>query len=250
MFFKDVHYGGSDGDCDDDGAPYADAFLVKLTPSGGGKDDLLYGTYLGGHVSVLLNNGDGTFAPRVNYDTAGSVMGIASADFNQDTYPDLVVACNQGKVYILLANDDGTFQPYTEHLVGGGAYAVCTGDFTEEDCTNAGGTVEPPLGLHPDVCNGPFVASQSGGDMAPGALLLAADEVTFEGGFPVGVAFESGLPCGDEAEVEESVVSLVFTTSVLRAAILDRDDVEGEELAAEVEGETFSCDEWTQEDAA
>ncbi|MBL7199460.1 MAG: SBBP repeat-containing protein [Anaerolineae bacterium] len=39
---------GSDGDCDLDGAPYADAFLVKLTTSGGGKDDLVYGTFLGG----------------------------------------------------------------------------------------------------------------------------------------------------------------------------------------------------------
>src|SRR5690349_5586794 len=35
-------------------------------------------------ASVMLNNGDGTFGPRVDYPAAGQTQDVAAADFNGD----------------------------------------------------------------------------------------------------------------------------------------------------------------------
>jgi hypothetical protein len=121
--------------------------------------------------------------------------------------------------------------------------------FTEEDCSDAGGVVEPPSAMHSGVCNGPFVSSQPGGDSGTGAVLITADEMGQEGGFPVTISLESALPCGDEG-AEGSLLPLVLTSATLTATIIDRNDVEGEVLLAEREGENFSCEEWTQENSS
>jgi hypothetical protein len=63
-------------------------------------------------VSILLGNGDGTFAPATNSPVAvgGFPFFLAVADFNNDGSQDLAVG-NQAdsKVSILLGNGDGTF---------------------------------------------------------------------------------------------------------------------------------------------
>ena len=48
------------------------------------------GTFGGDTVSVLLGNGDGTFAPQVQYDTGEGPFGIIAADVNADGCTDLV----------------------------------------------------------------------------------------------------------------------------------------------------------------
>jgi FG-GAP-like repeat len=53
-------------------------------------------------VSVLLNNGDGTFAPRVNIDLDAQDSGMAVADFNGDAEPDLVVTTESAMMAVLL----------------------------------------------------------------------------------------------------------------------------------------------------
>jgi hypothetical protein len=62
-------------------------------------------------VSVLLNNGNGTFQNPVNYPSAGTNT-VLIADVNRDGFPDLVTAAT-----VLLNNGDGTFHPgpYSEY---------------------------------------------------------------------------------------------------------------------------------------
>ena len=64
-------------------------------------------------ISVLLNNGDGTFAAPVDYSIGGATpYSICSADLNIDGYNDLVVANNYSENLGILFNDgDGTFAP-------------------------------------------------------------------------------------------------------------------------------------------
>jgi hypothetical protein len=59
----------------------------------------------GGGVSVLLNNGDGTFAPLTNYPTGSYAAGIAVADYNGDGFPDIVVANAFSNTISVLRND-------------------------------------------------------------------------------------------------------------------------------------------------
>jgi len=81
-------------------------------------------------VSILLNNGDGTFQPALTVDLGFQSFFVAAGDFNGDGKPDLAVP-NYGlnAVSILLGNGDGTFQPPLNYTVGNGPESVAVGDF-------------------------------------------------------------------------------------------------------------------------
>jgi hypothetical protein len=102
------------------GAPFS---LAVADLNGDGAPDIAVDNYCvfvaGGcsftTVGVLLNHGDGTFAPAVPWNLGGSSsLSIAIADVNGDGKPDLLATVDlpfNGGVSILLGNDDGTFQP-------------------------------------------------------------------------------------------------------------------------------------------
>ena len=85
-----------------------------------------------GAVAVLLNNGNGTFATAISYNSMGFLASaVAVGDVNGDGKPDLVVsnACasgpvagvcsTDGSVAVLLGNGDGTFQAAVAYDTGG-----------------------------------------------------------------------------------------------------------------------------------
>jgi hypothetical protein len=84
-------------------------------------------------LSVLMGNGDGTFAPTQTV-VAGSDPGaVAVADVNGDGKPDLVVASSKGKgtagaVVVLPGRGDGTFGPAQASPVGKGPVSVAVAD--------------------------------------------------------------------------------------------------------------------------
>src|SRR6185437_9787817 len=85
--------------------------VVAADLNGDGKPDLAVADEGSNTVSVLLNNGNGTFAAKVDYPTGFSPSSVAEADLNGDGEPDLVVA-NAGansSVSVLLNNGNGTF---------------------------------------------------------------------------------------------------------------------------------------------
>ncbi len=101
------------GDFNGDGIPD----LVTTNPSGTGI------------LTILLGNGDGTFAVKSSYaetEPSPPVVG----DFNGDGIPDLAVA-NQGgsTVIILLGNGDGTFTSKSTLSVGMNPVSMGIGDF-------------------------------------------------------------------------------------------------------------------------
>ena len=119
--------------------------VVAADVNGDGKLDLVIVNECGGNdptcastsgtVSVLLNNGNGTFGTAVTYGPNGYfAVAAAVGDVNGDGKPDIVVANNcaaapgsggcttYGNVAVLLGNGDGTFQP-TVTYDSGGSYA-------------------------------------------------------------------------------------------------------------------------------
>ena len=120
------------------GSPVA---LAIADFNGDGKPDLaVVDNTSPGLVSILLGNGDGTFAAQVGYATGNSPVALAVADFNGDGKPDLAVVNNpataagttasSGSVSILLGNGDGTFQPHVDFAVGTTPVAVAAADFS------------------------------------------------------------------------------------------------------------------------
>jgi hypothetical protein len=70
-----------------------------------------------GTVSVLLNNGDGTFAPAVTYPAGNGPYGLAVADLYGDGFPsvavsDIAAGGGTSNINVLRGNGDGTFQPF------------------------------------------------------------------------------------------------------------------------------------------
>src|SRR4029077_9314505 len=87
-----------------------------------GKPDLASVSGGFGHLDVNLNNGDGTFLPKLNYATGFNARSVAVGFFNADSQPDLAVACDfpsHDGISILLGNADGTFQAFNNYDTGG-----------------------------------------------------------------------------------------------------------------------------------
>lgn len=80
--------------------------------NGDGREDLLFS--IGNSVGVMLNNGNGTFAPEQLFGAGSSVTGIDVGDLNNDGRLDVIAGSNgTNELYVLLGNGNGTLQPGT-----------------------------------------------------------------------------------------------------------------------------------------
>jgi hypothetical protein len=95
-----------------------------------GKPDLAVG---GG---VLLGNGDGTFAARMDYTTGTDPMSVAVGDFNLDSKPDIAVANNAWTCF--QASACPAAQPAYPTACSGALAAVCTYGSTHCGCDASG----------------------------------------------------------------------------------------------------------------
>jgi hypothetical protein len=87
-------------------------------------------------VTVLLGNGNGTFATGTEIDAGVFASGVAVADFNGDGIPDIVVANDDpngpGQVVLSLGNGDGTFHSGGAFTVGPQPTAITVADFNAD----------------------------------------------------------------------------------------------------------------------
>jgi VCBS repeat protein len=119
--------------------------------NGDGRQDVAVANTGSGDISVLLGNGDGSFAPEIRITVAGAPAveqsapsALAAGDFNLDGAKDLIVAnCFPEKlVCVVLGNGDGTFLPPLPVAALGDVAALALGDFNGDqiqDLVTAGG---------------------------------------------------------------------------------------------------------------
>jgi FG-GAP-like repeat len=151
----------------------SEAVLADL--NGDGKLDIVVSHVGPDTVSVLLNNGDGTFQAPRDFTVGAFVQGgpstlsgrpnfhrdLAVADFNRDGIPDIVVANHDsGDISVLFGRGDGTFAPQHRFNATAAPFALAVGDLNNDGI--------------PDVA---VVDSTAG--PAQGAILLGRGDGTF-----------------------------------------------------------------------
>jgi hypothetical protein len=94
-----------------------------------GGVDLVVAKAVSKTVSVLANDGQGGFAPHVDYPTAASPVSVALADLDGDHSLDVVTAdADRKAVSVLLNRGDGTLEPKDDYTTAIGPVAVAAGD--------------------------------------------------------------------------------------------------------------------------
>ncbi|CAF5142414.1 unnamed protein product, partial [Rotaria magnacalcarata] len=93
--------------------------LKAVDVNGDGKPDIIVANYGSNNVGVLLNIGNGTFAPQMTYSTGANPYELTAADVNDDNKTDIIVA-NSGSnnVGVLLNIGKGTFADQTTYSTG------------------------------------------------------------------------------------------------------------------------------------
>jgi hypothetical protein len=110
-------------------------------------------------VSILINNGDGTFRPHIDFATGPGPNGLAAVDWNKDGKMDLAVS-NGGadaahSVSILLGNGDGTFQPHHDIAGAPNANSIAVGDFNRDGNPDIATSSNTPVNaVHVSLGNG------------------------------------------------------------------------------------------------
>lgn len=84
-----------------------------------GLDLVVANCYVGNKVSILKNNGDGTFQPKVDYTAGDGPISVFCADLDGDLDLDLAVVNYESDcVSIFKNNGDGTFAAKVDYAVG------------------------------------------------------------------------------------------------------------------------------------
>ena len=103
--------------------------VVAADVNGDGILDLIVANSKPSTVSVLLGNGNGTFATAANYATGKTPKALKAGDVNGDGYVDLVTADqDSAKVSVLLNRGDGTFARPVDYTATKGAHDVVLAD--------------------------------------------------------------------------------------------------------------------------
>jgi uncharacterized repeat protein (TIGR01451 family) len=109
----------------------ASPFAVSIGDfNGDGKRDLAVANANGNSLSIILGNGNGTFAAAVNYGTGTSPVAVGIGDFNGDGKSDLAVTnLVSNDVSVLLGNGNGTFGVAVQYAAGMFPRGIAVGDF-------------------------------------------------------------------------------------------------------------------------
>src|SRR5262249_38351620 len=114
--------------------------------------DLATANYVSGTVSVLKNQGDGTFAAATNYAVGSTPRSVAVGDVDGDQDLDLVVA-NFGTGTVTVLKNDGVWPAAPE---GGGRVGRLP------PLSEPGGTFAPPSVLREPAPPPPLVEGEGG----------------------------------------------------------------------------------------
>lgn len=108
--------------------------LSVMDLDGDGDDDVVTANWTGNNISMLHNNGDGTFAPPVHMEAgANQERACAAADANGDGIMDLFVGAYQSQEIVLLLGDGNGGLVFSDKVAAGGRpWMITVGDVNRD----------------------------------------------------------------------------------------------------------------------
>jgi len=184
-----------------------------------GKLDLamVNGSTLSNYVSVLLGNGNGTFAAPVNHTAGSQAVSVVAIDLNGDGKIDLAVASSVG-VSVLLGNGNGTFQAHTDYSVCGSAGLVRAANLSgtgKLDLASMVSNTDPRLKILRTNGNGTFQPST---DYYVGNGLIGIGVGDFDGSGTQDLAITNAIPYSNTVTVVLSTPVMALSSSALKFA--------------------------------
>ncbi len=163
--------------------------IAAADVDGDGSPDLLVallgnGTLSAGGVAVLLNHGDGTFAPPVYVPAGPHPSAFVVADLNGDGKPDIAVLEQSANLLTVILNKgDGTFSSAFEIQTGSMPLAITSADFNHDGLGDLAITVGPFVNVLLNQGGGSFgpVISYATDPAMSGAASIAAADFDGDG---------------------------------------------------------------------
>lgn len=149
------------------------SFVATASLRDNGINDLIVANSADNTISVLLGNGDGTFATQSVIPVGTDPVSIATANFNPDVNDDTnldIAVANQGSntVSILLGKGDGTFTAGTPVTTGNAPVSVVTADFHD---STAGSAIDLAVANQNDSTISIFTGNGDGTFKTPATLI-------------------------------------------------------------------------------
>ena len=159
-----------------DSYPAANPQLMAIGDfNGDGKPDIA-GAGGNQYLTILLNNGDGTFAPAITSPIGFAPNGMAAASLRGNGTIDLIMT-NYGGIEVLLGHGDGTFDPPVYYQGGYYSYGLAIGKFDGNDTLDVAtaATSDQAIVLFPGNGDGTFGSPISTAAAAGINALVAGD---------------------------------------------------------------------------
>ncbi len=150
-------------------------------------------------ISVVLGNGDGTFASRI-VDHSGAGSPTAAVDVNGDGKIDSINIASGTQISVSLGNGDGTFQPRTAYTVGklDSAFASSSPRQVAVDDVNGDGVKDLVSANESSNCvAGPGCPPGTGSSSGDVSVLLGNGDGSFQPSIQYTASFPRGVALGD-----------------------------------------------------
>lgn len=205
---------------------------------GVGGPDLAVANWSSNEVSVLLNQGDGTYGTAVAYDVGTHPIAIVMVDLDGVKGPDLAVANLQSEdISVLLNNGDGTFAASRSYRAGPWFWNLSAADLDGRNGPELIGLIDGNIAVFVNHGDGTFDAPV-GYELAPAspATALAVTDLDGMNGPDVALSTTVGLVAlmnqGDGTLVQAVASVGLFGLNLQGAA--DLDGMDGPDLVCGV----------------